>query len=73
MKHHEVEEQRVADVLRERRLRLQAENYFREMEVRKLRAQELRDRAARSSTEYRDNYRPPQDYQPEGTFSRHLS
>lgn len=71
MKHHEVEERRLAEVLRERRLRLQAETYFREMEERKLRAQELRDRAARSSTEYRDNYRPPQDYHLEGTFSRH--
>ncbi len=41
------------------------------MEERKARAQEIRDRAARSSTEYRDNYRPPQDYHGEGTFSRH--
>ncbi|CAF4957935.1 unnamed protein product [Rotaria sp. Silwood1] len=71
LKHHEVEEQRLADLLRERRLRLQAKIYFREMEERKARAQELRDRAARASTEYRDNYRPPQDYNGEGTFSRH--
>ena len=62
MKHHEVDEQRLADLLRERRLRLQAENYFREMEARRARAQDLRDRAARSSTEYRDSYRPPHDY-----------
>lgn len=62
MKHHEVDEQRLADLLRERRLRLQAENYFREMEARRARAQDLRDRAARSSTEYRDSYRPPREY-----------
>lgn len=71
MKHHEIEEQRQAEILRERRLRLQAQNYFREMEERKARLQEMRDRAARSSTEYRDNYRPPQDYQGERTYSRH--
>ena len=59
------------DLIRERRLRLQAENYFREIEDRKARAQELRDRAARASTEYRDNYRPPPDFNGEGTFSRH--
>jgi len=41
------------------------------MEERKARLQEMRDRAARSSTEYRDNYRPPQDYQGERTYSRH--
>ncbi len=56
--------------MHERRLRLQAENYFREMEERRALAQELRDRAARASTEYRDNYRPPQDYNGEQTFSR---
>ncbi|CAF1448296.1 unnamed protein product [Rotaria sordida] len=71
LKHHKAEEQRLADLLRERRLRLQAKMYFREMEERKARAQELRDRAARASTEYRDNYRPPYDYNGEGTFSRH--
>ena len=41
------------------------------MEEQKARAQESRDRAARSLTEYRDNYRPPKDYYGEGTFSRH--
>ncbi len=71
MKHHEVEEQRLAESVRERRLRLQAENYRHQIEEEKAHAQELRDRAARSLTEYRDNYRPPQDYQGEGTFSRH--
>lgn len=59
--------------MKERRLRLQAETYFREMQERQDRAQELRDRAARASTEYRDNFRPPSDYQhePTGTFARH--
>lgn len=41
------------------------------MEERKARAQELRDRAARSSTEYRDSYRSPYEYNGEGTYSRH--
>ena len=71
MKHHDVEEQRLAERVRERRLRLQAENYRLLTEGERARAQELLDRAARSSTEYRDNYRPPQDYQGEGTYSRH--
>lgn len=71
MKHHQVEEQRLVEAMRERRLRLQAENYFREMEERRAREQDLRDRAARSSTEYRDNYRPPANYQLPGTFARH--
>ncbi|CAF0937965.1 unnamed protein product [Adineta ricciae] len=71
LKHHEVEGQRLADILRERRLRLQAENYFREVEERNAQAQDLRDRAARASTEYRDNYQPPpQNYYAEGTSSR---
>ncbi|CAF1137108.1 unnamed protein product [Adineta steineri] len=70
LKHHEHEEQRLADVLRERRLRLQAENYFRETEERHAQAQDLHDRAARSSTEYRDNYRPPQNYNAEQIFTR---
>ena len=60
-------------MVRERRLRLQAENFFREMEERKARIQEVKDRAARSSTEYRDNYRPPIDYEASGTFARHWS
>lgn len=71
MKHREAEEQRLVDVMKERRLRLQAEAYFREMEERKVRAQELRDRAARASTEYRDSFRPPADFQGSGTFTRH--
>ncbi|CAF3785326.1 unnamed protein product [Rotaria magnacalcarata] len=71
LKHHEHEEERLSEVLRERRLRLQAKMYFREMEERRARAQELHDRAARASTEYRDNYRPPFNYDNEGTFSRH--
>ena len=71
MKHHEVEGQRLADILRERRLRLQAENYFCEIEERNAQAQDLRDRAARASTEYRDNYQPPpQNYYAEGTSSQ---
>lgn len=71
LKHHDVEEQRLADLLRERRLRLQAKKYFLEMEERNAQIQEMRDRAARVSTEYRDNFRPPQDYDDgEGTFSR---
>ena len=74
MKHHEVDEQRLTDLLRERRLRQQADNYFREMEARRARAQDLRDRVARSSTEYRDSYRPPQDYNaPDTVHAKHPS
>lgn len=71
LKHREDEERRLVELMRERRLRRQAEEYFREMELRKARAQEMRDRAARASTEYRDNYRPPSEYQVPGSFSRH--
>ena len=66
-----MEELRLAELVRERRLRLQAHNYRHQIEEQKARTQELRDRAARSLTEYRDNYRPPQEYDGEGTFSRH--
>lgn len=65
MKHHEAEGQRLTDLLRERRLRLQAENYFRQVEERNARAQDRHDRAARSLTEYRDSYRPPPNYTPD--------
>lgn len=41
------------------------------MEERKAREQDLRDRAARASTEYRDNFRSPNSYNGEGTFSRY--
>lgn len=54
-----MEEKRLHELIRERRLRLQAENYFREMEERRVQAQQLQDRMSRISTEYRDNFQPP--------------
>jgi hypothetical protein len=71
MKHHQLDEQRLLELMRQRRVRQQTETYFRQMEERKARAQELRDRAARSSTEYRDNYRQHDDNQSPIAFTRH--
>jgi hypothetical protein len=52
-------------VFRERRLRQQAEDYFREMERRKFDGQNRS-----SETEYQDNYQSSEDYNGQGTFSR---
>ncbi|CAF1576596.1 unnamed protein product, partial [Didymodactylos carnosus] len=62
LKHNELDEIRRMNHLHEIRLRQQAEAYFRELDERRAMEAARNDRNSRNATEYREKYRPPNEY-----------